>query len=84
MRRLSYGIIRFNQSDEKCTNNQKGGIAKLSLAQITMLIINLPDAQKNLSKEEFDKVLKLFGEFKKCKTKIDMDQALYLKMQKRL
>ena len=31
-----------------------GGTADISISQITNLIINLPDAKKNLKKEQFE------------------------------
>lgn len=57
---------------------KQGGTAKLSMAQITDMIINLPDATKNLSKEDFEKVYALYKEFKKCRTKMVLDMNAYL------
>lgn len=56
---------------------KSGGTAKLSIAQITGLIVNMPDAQRKLSKEEFDGVYTLYKELRKCKTKMQMDMAGY-------
>ena len=50
-----------------------GGKGKLSLAQVTNLIINLPDAKKNLSQDQFKTVLDLFNKMQKCTTKFDLD-----------
>ena len=44
---------------------KNGGVCKLTIAQITGLLINLPDAEKNLSKQEFDQVYALFKEMRK-------------------
>lgn len=53
-------------------------MAKLSISQVTSLIINLPDAQKNLSKEEYNRVYSLFSQMEKCTTKMLMNMDLYL------
>lgn len=58
---------------------KNGGTAKLSISQITGLITNMSDAQKNLSSQEFEKVYSLFKEFRKCNSKIDMDIETYYK-----
>lgn len=54
------------------------GTANLSIAQITGLLINLPDAEKNLPKKEFNQVYDLFKKMRKCKTKMSMDSHGYL------
>lgn len=59
-----------------------GGTAKLSISQITLFIINLPDAQKRLSKKECESVYALFKELRKCNTKIEMDMSGYLETAK--
>lgn len=56
---------------------KKGGKGNLSIAQITNLIINLPDAKAKLSNEEFNQIYNLFHELQKCKTKIEMDKEEY-------
>lgn len=58
---------------------KSGGTEKLSIAQITNLIINIPDSQKNLSKEKFEEVYNLYHELQKCKTKLPLDYQGYLK-----
>ena len=58
---------------------KNGGIAKLSIAQITGLITNMSDAQKNLSPQQFKNVYDLYKEFRKCNSKIDMDIETYNK-----
>lgn len=40
-----------------------GRKAKLSPAQITYMIVNLPDAQKNLSEEQFSAVYSQYKQF---------------------
>lgn len=55
-----------------------GGTAKLSIAQITNLIVNLPDAEKNLPAQEFKSIYALYGELRKCTTKMEMDMNGYL------
>lgn len=59
-----------------------GGTAKLSISQITLFVVNLPDAQKRLSKKEFESVYALFKELRKCNTKIEMDMSGYLETAK--
>ena len=49
-----------------------GGKANLSISQITGLITNMSDAQKNLTAEQFENVYNLFKELRKCNTKIEM------------
>lgn len=56
---------------------KKGGTAKLSIGQITNLIVNMPDAQKNLSKEQFQNVYSMYLAFTKCNTKMLIDLGEY-------
>lgn len=44
---------------------KNGGVADLSLAQISNCIINLPDADHNLSRVEFEKVYSLFLKYQR-------------------
>ena len=62
----------------------KGGTAKLSLAQITSVIINLPDARKNLKRDEFEQVYALYKSLQKCKSKIPMGLEGYYDTSARL
>ena len=62
----------------------KGGTAKLSLAQITSVIINLPDARKNLKRDEFEQVYALYKSLQKCKSKIPMGLDGYYDISARL
>ena len=52
-----------------------GRTAMLSTAQITRMITNMPDAQKNLSQEEFEQVYILFQKLSSdtVKKKMDLD-----------
>lgn len=54
-----------------------GGTAQLSIGQVTNLLINLPDAEKNLSAQEFNSVYALYKEMRKCTTKMKMDINAY-------
>lgn len=58
---------------------KSGGYAAISISSITNMIINLPDASKNLSKEEFNDVYFVYKQMKKCTTKIEMDIEGYYK-----
>lgn len=64
---------------KEMTNLRNGGTATLSISQITNFIINLSDAQKNLSKTQYSAIYSLYKEMSKCKTKIEMDMNEYLK-----
>lgn len=55
-----------------------GGTARLSISQITCLIVNLPDAQDNLPPEQFQKVLQLFYRLRADKKRVRMDMDGYL------
>lgn len=72
------GLISGLQAMSAAQRIKQGGIAKISIAQIANLIINLPDAQRNLPPEKFREVYYLFREFQKCKTKTPHDINAYL------
>lgn len=55
-----------------------GGTAMLSISQIVNLLINLPDATKNLSPREYEQVHALYKEMRKCKTKLPTDIEAYI------
>lgn len=57
---------------------KNGGMAKLSISQITGLLINLPDAKKNLPVNKFNQIYKLFNDLRTCNTKIEMNREVYL------
>ena len=57
---------------------KSGGTADISISQITNLIINLPDAKKNLKKEQFEQVYILYKGLRTCKTKLKLDMFGYI------
>lgn len=56
---------------------KSGGKGALSLADISMLIISLQDARRNLLKDEFKAVELLFQCLQKCHSKMELDLAAY-------
>ena len=60
------GLISGIQAITAVQKIKQGGTAKLSIAQIAELIINLPDAQKN------------YHEHQKCKTKLPHNYETYV------
>lgn len=56
---------------QRIKNN--GGTAKLSPSQITNLLINLPDAKKNLTEEQFNTVYFLYKEMNSITRKMTLD-----------
>lgn len=54
---------------------KNGTEAELSLNQVVNLLVNLPDAKKNLSADQFKKVCKIYDELRKQTTKhlLDLD-----------
>lgn len=52
---------------------KNGGKARLSVSQITCLIVNMSDARQFLSKDQFDKVFELFRRLRKVKKKKKVD-----------
>lgn len=67
------GIISGIQAMIAVQKLKNGETARLSIAQITNLIINLPDAQRKLTKQQFDDVCSLYFELNKCRTKHQVD-----------
>ena len=59
---------------------KSGGIASISVSSITNMIINLPDANRSLSKEDFEKVHTVYKTLRKCTTPIDMDISEYYRV----
>lgn len=55
----------------------QGGTAFLSIAEITNLIINLVDAKKNLSSEEFDMVAQIYSQLQECNDRVEMGISKY-------
>ena len=50
-----------------------GGKEKMSIADITTFIINLHDAERNLSDQQFKAAYALYKALRKCHTKMEMD-----------
>ncbi len=67
------GLISDISAIKKVEQIKNGGRASISVSSITNMIINLPDANRTLSKDDFDKVYALYKKMRKCKTSIDMD-----------
>ena len=61
-----------------------GGEAKLSIAQITSLVVNMLDAKNNLSSEEFEEVYYLYNKLKKETEKLPMNQEMYITVAKKI
>lgn len=78
------GLLADLRAMKEVTRIKSGGIAKLSMSQITCLVTNMSDAKKNLSYGEFSKVNALFKEFRKCNTKIEMDVEGYLETAQKI
>lgn len=57
-----------------------GGTANISMASITNMIINVQEARKNLSKDEFNDFYQEYLKMQKCKTKLVIDYEGYLKI----
>lgn len=57
---------------------KNGETAKLSISQITGLLINLIDAKENLSAYEFNQIYSLFNSLRTCKRKTEMNYESYL------
>lgn len=58
---------------------KNGGYAEMSISSITNLIINLADASKSLSKEEYNEVYSLYKKMRKCTAKFKIDIEGYYK-----
>ncbi len=67
------GIINDLKAVKAVQKLKKGETVKLSIAQITGLLINLIDANKNLSKEQYNKIYKIYSELRNCNTKMELD-----------
>lgn len=72
------GFIADIKAMKDVARIKSGGTAKLSISQITCLVINMPDAQKRLSGSEFESVYALYKELRKCNTKMEMDKYGYV------
>lgn len=56
---------------------KKGGTANISISQITNLIVNMTDAQKNLNQQDFASVYSMYLALRKCKSKMRLDMDRY-------
>ena len=54
-----------------------GGTAKLSAAQITCMVVSIPEAKYNLSAREFLSVYELYRQMRKDRKKTEMDLNEY-------
>ena len=61
----------------KIAQLNKGKRVKLSKADIVDFSINLLDTKRRVSKEKYEKILRLHNEFSKDKEKIEMDLNKY-------
>jgi len=61
----------------KIAQLNKGKRVKLSKADIVDFSINLLDTKRRVSKEKYEKILRLHKEFSKDKEKIEMDLNKY-------
>ena len=73
------GILADMKAIKDVQKIKNGGIAKLSISQITGLIVNMMDARQNLDSDKFQELYRLFTELRKCNTKIKMDIDGYTK-----
>ena len=67
------GIIDDMRAIKNIQKLNEGAKVKLSISQITGGLINLADAEKNLSKEEYEEICKKLSELRTCKTKLEVD-----------
>lgn len=67
------GLLSDISAVKKVQNIKKGNKEKLSISQITGLITNMMDANKNLNEKEYNQVYKLYEKLRKCNTKMEMD-----------
>ena len=72
------GILSRIQAIHSVQKIKKGETANLSISQITNLIVNLFDARKNLTKQQYEAVYKLYNELNKCRTKHQVDLQGYI------
>lgn len=72
------GLISGIQALRAVQKIKKGGKARLSIAQITNLLINLPDAKQNMSPERFDEIYSLYLAHQAFAEKTLHDQYTYV------
>lgn len=73
------GLIADIRAIKEVKRIKNGGSASISVSSITNMIINLPDASRTLSKDDYDEVYAIYKKMRKCKTPIDMDINGYYK-----
>lgn len=61
-----------------------GGVGNLSISQVTNLIISLQDAQKNLNKDQYNEIHRIFNKMRECKTKYPMNAEAYVSCCKKI
>lgn len=71
------GLFSGLKAMKKVEKIKAGGKELLSIADITNLIINLPDAKRNLSSNQFSAVHSLFQCLQKCRTNMELDLTGY-------
>lgn len=71
------GLLSGLKAMKKLGRMKSGGKEFLSIADITNLIINLPNAKKNLSNDQFSAVYTLFRCLQKCRTNMELDLSGY-------
>lgn len=71
------GIISDFKAVRGVQKIKNGKIAKLSISQIVNLIINLPDAKRKLSQEEYEQVYWTYKGMRECKVKLPMNMEVY-------
>jgi len=73
------GLLSGISAMRKLEKLKAGGKEKLSIADITNLIINLPDGNRNLPINQFNAVYALFKALQKCRTALEMNLDGYYK-----
>jgi len=75
-------------SDMKAAINvqkiKNGVLAKLSISQIVCLIVNLPDAQRNLTAQQFQDIYAAYKELRRCKSKLTLSIEGYYDVASRI
>ena len=73
------GILADMKAMKEVERIKMGGTAQLSIASITNMIINTVDAQRSLSKQQFDQVWRVYSQMRKCTAKMTLDYEGYLR-----
>ena len=72
------GIIANAKALKNVQTIKNGGKADFTYSQIVNLIINLPDANRNLDKRTFDELYSLYKKYNSAKTPYYVDYNGYL------